>query len=274
VIADLTPTYTKPILKRQQYQVRIYYRLSKYLPFEVVNKRIIGWKHQRPLPDGGRVVMTANETITPGDIFVLIAAIKVFQDNKDAVMQSNIQQKDKSIELLSITVSYESFKKKYIMHNNYYKLIDTLVRLASFQVSWYRSNGKFDLHRYLWNFAIDAGKQNITFTISKSFAELCVTRGWLLNFNYLQNISSPTARALFLYFSTNSGQRYKLETLQKWLDMPSGDSRRARDNRKQIKRALSELVSAGFLVGYGLQSGTVNLVHSSHKTGTPPPQGA
>ena len=269
--ADGKPTFL-PGQVRQEYQVSVYYRLCKYLPFEVSNKRVKGWEYQRALPDGGKLVMIAHETITPGDVFVLIAGIKVFQDHQDLVLPSTIQSLNKMVELLSITINWKHLRQEYLKHNNLEKLVESLRRLSSFQAVWYLNDGSVINHRYLWDYSLDSGQHNVTLTISKAFAILCFEKGWLLNFNYLQRISSPTGRALFLYFSSNSGLLYKQETLERWLGLMTDGSKKARDNRKQIKRALEELVRVGFLEEYSLSGGKVNIIHRRHKKGTPPPQ--
>ena len=228
----------KPV--RQDHEVRVYYKIPKYLPFEVTNKRVRGWEHIRTLPDGGTLRTRAHETVTPGDIFVLIAAIKVFQDNWNDVVPSLFE----SQEMITVTIGYSEFAKKYIKHHDRKMLIRILENLYSYHAFWQKPDGSIATQRYLYNFSLDQGQKNLTLTISKAFAGLCEDYGWLVNFDLLQKISSPTARALFLYLGCNSGNEFKQETIEHWLDMKrnvKNPAKSASDNKRQIKKALDEL---------------------------------
>ncbi len=226
--------------KREPHEVSVYYKICKYLPFEVTNKRVRGWRHERILPDGGKITTKADETITPGDIFVLIAAIKVFQDYKDKIV-TGTDTNDLSTAVLSVVINYTEFAKKYIRSHDKAKLLLTLERLFSYHAFWHDADGSVTTQRYLYNFSLDAGQKNLTLTISKGFAELCDDYGWLVNFEQIQKITSPTARALFLYFSSNSGSDFNQETLEGWLDMKNDNSKQRCKNRDTIKNALIEL---------------------------------
>lgn len=246
---------------RQPHQVSIYRKICKCLPFEVTNKRVKGWEHCRSLPDGSKLNMEAKETITPGDMFVLIAAIKVLQDFPEKITETMIQD----AAILEITINYRLFITKYVNHSNKEKLKQSLKRLASFKIYWEKIDGESIPHRYLYEFSIDKGAKNICFSISKKFVFYCDRYGWLVNFSKLQEISSPTARALFLYFAANSGKIFKQATLEHWLDMPGGTSIKSRDNRKQIKRALEELLKVGVLNDFSFENDSVHIVQSRHK---------
>lgn len=249
----------------KSHQVSVYDKICRYLPLEVTNKRVKGWEHSRSLPDGSMLKMEAKETITPGDIFILIAAIKVFQDFRDTITETTLQGQ----EILEIRIKYRLFMTKYVKHRNDDKLLDSLKRLASFKVYWESISGRVTPNRYLYEFGIDENKQHLTLSISKKFAFYCDRHGWLLNFTKLQQINSPSARALFLYLSINSGKIFKQDTLEKCLDMSRGTSTQSRDNRKQIKRALLELINVGVVEEFWFDGDRVNIVQSRHKSATP-----
>jgi hypothetical protein len=249
--------------ERQENEVAVYYKICKYLPFEVTNKRVKGWEHVRTLPDGGRIETRAHETITPGDIFVLISAIKVFQDNINNIVPSVVESK----EMLTVSINYTEFAKKYIRSHDKGKLLKTLKRLYSYHAFWHTPEGEVTAQRYLYDFDLDTGHKNLTLTISKAFAELCNSYGWLINFKQLQDINSPTARTLFLYLSTNTGCEYRQETIEHWLDMKQGTSGTVRDNKKQIKKAFDELQTAEVIKSYTITGkGNFQIIHSDKKS--------
>ena len=254
--------------ERADNEVNVYYKICKYLPFEVTNKRVKGWEHVRALPDGGRIETRAHETITPGDIFVLIAAIKVFQDN----LKNIIPSVDDGKKMLSVSISYSEFAKKYIKNHDRKMLLKILKRLYSYHAFWHEPDGKVTTQRYLYDFSLDEGQKNLTLTISKGFADLCNDYGWLVNFEQLQEISSPTARALFIYLSCNTGCEFKQETIEHWLDMKRGinKAKSASDNKRQILKALDELKSAGIIESHSVsQKGNFQIVRSDHKPSVP-----
>ncbi len=250
--------------ERKENEVSVYYKICKYLPFEVTNKRVKGWEHTRSLPDGGYIETRAHETITPGDIFVLISAIKVFQDNFKSVVPSV----DDGKKMLSVTINYSEFAKKYIRSHDKNKLLKTLKRLFSYHAFWHAQDGTVQAQRYLYDFSLDAGQKNLTLTISKGFADLCNDYGWLIKFEQLQDINSPTARALFLYLSCNTGCEFKQETIEHWLDMKRGDNKAksASDNKRQIVKAMEELKAAGIISCHNItKKGNFQIVPCDHK---------
>jgi hypothetical protein len=229
--------------KRKPHEVGVFYKICQSLPCEVTNKRIQGWKHIKHLSDGGYIKMKADETVTPGDIFVLISAIKVFQDNQTDIVSGIVDNE----ELLTVSISYSKFSKVYLQNHDKKMLLRTLENLYSFHAIWYDIDGSVTPTRYLYNFKLDAGRKNLTLTISNKFAGLCEKYGWLINFDKLQFINSPTARALFLYLSNNPGLEFKQETLECMLNMKQGNSGFKRDNKRQLKIAFRELQEASFV---------------------------
>jgi len=237
---------TKPtILQRKPDQVSINLELCHFLPFSVSHVRQKGWEHKH-ITENAVIEMSAKETITSFDAFILIAGCKVFQDNQTEITNEILNKKS----MLRIETSFDLFLKHYVGNNNKKVVIDSLKRLSSYQIFINGNDGSVKQQRYLYDFEISKDGLNVSFVISEAFYNKLNTKPWLINFDKLRNTKSLTGRGLFLFFAGNNRSDFYQETLEKMLNMDNDTAQKKRDNRKQIIKALEELKNVKFIMDY------------------------
>lgn len=230
------------MLNRTPEQVSVYMGICHKLPFTVAKKREKNWELTRQTEDAV-IKMSANETITPFDIFILISIIKVYQDNVCSIEEEVLNKK----KMLRIEIPFDTFLKLYIDNNDKKSVVKSLDRLSDLRIMIYGKDGSVKQQRYLYDFEVSKNKLNVSFVISDNFYKSCTVNPWLINFNKFKSIKSQTGRALFLYLSGNCRNDFYQATFEKWLDMKNDTTRDICDNRKQIKKALQELKAASAL---------------------------
>jgi hypothetical protein len=220
-------------------KVKVEMDLIHYLPFSVTNKRTKGWEM---IKDYGKykTISRAWETITDTDIFILIAAVKAFQDaNQDDIEQGQIIHDRPTI---ALKINIHTFMFNYLDNHDKDYLLQSLRRLSSYQIFFVEKNHEAE-HRYMLGYEV---KDNIlTLILNKKWYDACVKNGWSLKFDYIRQLQK-TARALYLYIAAQDNTALYQQTLERALGLTATKT----DNRKSIKRAFQELYGLGAIKGY------------------------
>lgn len=261
----------KPV--RQEYQVAIDKRMPSYLPFSCSPNRKKGWSMFKDLGNGGYCKAVACETINITDIISLLAMVKAFQDMPGKVRMSDVMFGDETKVLASLKMKHTDFLKRYIKHNNGAVLVNTLTRLLTYKVIWQgqKKNGRkgaLDTTIFLYDFKISEAEHEITFLVAKGMLDYCQSNGWLVNLDKIQTLKSNAAQILALHFSTQQGGKYRQETLELVADLHSPQV----DNRKILKKALTELQEGNFIGGFSAEKDKSGYLYTIEHLSRPLPE--
>lgn len=252
----------KPTInERLPNQVAVYEQILTRLPFVITNKRDKNrnMRIEKLYSNGIKTTIMANEQITPTDIYVLIGAVKVFED-RTKMINSDVERSDLFKKpMIKVKIGIYDFLHNYtgLMNKEVFK--DTLIRLASLQMTISKADGSQCQQRYLYDYDVSEKNKTVEFIISKAFYDLCTgSELWMLNWDKALKIKSQTGKALFLYLSKNSGNIFSQDFFENLLDMDNSNSADARDNRRQIKNALNEICAAEFINNFQYNSVTKN----------------
>jgi hypothetical protein len=226
-------------------KVKIEMDLIHYLPFSVTNKRTKGWEQiKENKRKGYKTIARAWETITDADIFVLIAAVKAFQDSNSNELELGQMIHDRPTIALKINV--HAFMKHYLGNHDKYYLMQSLRRLSSYQIFFINVKDKHEAeHRYMLGYEV---KDNIlTLILNKKWYDACVAHGWALKFDFVRQFQK-TARALYLYLSAQDSTAMYQDTLERALGLEGRDD----NNRTAIKKAFDELQDLGGIKSYSV----------------------
>ena len=221
-------------------KVKVEMDLIHYMPFSVTNKRIKGWEQIKEYK-GYKTIARAWETITDTDIFILIAAVKAFQDRTNELEHGQIIHDRPTI---ALKINVHVFMRHYLNNHDRDYLIQSLRRLASYQIFFIDTENKHEAeHRYMLGYDIDDNA--LTLILSKKWYDACIAKGWSLKFDYIKQFQK-TARAIYLYIAGQRHTAFYQETLERVLDLNGRDN----NNRAAIKKAFQELKTLGAIKSY------------------------
>lgn len=219
--------------------VKLNHDILHYIPCSTSNVRTKGWQEIKKFP-WGHLEMRAWETINVTDIFVLIAAIKTFQDHITDIQAGEIISDRKT---LTLKVELWRFAKFYVKSNDYRTIEQHFKRLSSFQVFCHSNTGEMSEQRFILGFDIKTDEKQtkwLTVIMNKELYDACINRGLTINFSLLQDITGQTARALFMYITGQKSKAFYQQTLETALNLQLDSY----ENRRRIKEAFDALKAA------------------------------
>lgn len=219
--------------------VKIQFDIMHYLPFSCTNKRVRGWEMVKDWGDY-KIICRAWETITDADVFIMIAAVKAFQDSNKGDIEHGQMIHDRPTIALKINV--HTFMNGYLSQHNREYLMQSLRRLSSMQAIEIDKDGERE-NRYLLGY--DLTRNVLTLILNKKWYDACVRRGWTLKFDFVRQFQK-TARALYLYLSAQRNTAFYQATLETALGLESRED----NNRAAIRKAFEELKELGAIQGY------------------------
>lgn len=220
-------------------KVELYRRLLKYPPFAVGRQpgpmRIV---HHLA---GGEVVAVAAETVTAEDAEKLYAAIYIAQSQSVEVRRIDYEG------VAAVAFKVHIYAISQLTNcRNYDYIVAALSRLRALTIT-YNFQSTLVTTGLLHAIKYDKDTGNITILAWADIWDACSTKALTLNLSIYCQLS-PSAKNLYSFLATNSGNKFAADTL---IERSVIRASRSDNCRMLLDRALSELTEYGVIQSWG-----------------------
>lgn len=219
-------------------EISIYHRLLKYPPFAVKTQQgTMKIVHQ--MRNGGKVEALAPQSVTTLDAEKLYIAIL------NGKFWKRLKVGHSDVILLCVFI-YDLAKRT--KNNDYYSIIRSLERISTMTIS-YSGNGIRETTHLLHRVYYDKRTGYVEMLVDYKFYVYCKEKGLKLNIEKY-TLLDPITKNLYCYIISNSGSRFREETLINRINIRS--SRKDGDQFK-LRKSLQELKDKHIIKDFSIQ---------------------